>query len=190
MGTVPNVSTETTGITTTAPTLNSDLRDAFNFLLAPPQCTVTTTGTTTVASGTVPSLFNGWASTVVMNDGQWSSGTPSRLTAMTPGLYEISLYLHYSYVSFTGQQVAHCGIALNNGGAAWLNQNGANRLAEDTRVMSQVSALGTSIDIIVETFLNVNDYVEAYTAQTSGSNGTIASGVFNAAFGIRWVGCQ
>lgn len=190
MGTVPSPSTETTGVTTTAAQLNSDIRDATNFLLAPPNCVVTTTATTNISSGTPAGLLNTWASAVVMNDNQWTSGTPSRLTAMTPGLYEISLYLHYNYVTYTGTQMAICGIALNNNGGGWLSNNGANRLAEDTRVLSNSSSLGTSISIEIELFMNAGDYVEAYTAQTSGSTATISSGVFSASFGIRWVGSQ
>ena len=191
MGTVPNQLTWTTGVPATAPNLNSNVRDAINFLLSPPLVSVTTTSSLSWASSTNPAIITQWATATTNTDSNWAlSPNPSRLTANTPGLYEIWLYIHYGYVTYTATQMAHCGIALNNAAGAWLNNGGANRLAEDTRVLSNNASLGTSIDITIDQFLNAGDYVEAYTAQTSGANATIAAGQFNALFGMRWVGSQ
>ena len=54
---------------------------------------------------------------------------------------------------------------LNNGGGSWFASSGANQIAEDTRVLSSNSGLGTSVDIIIEQFMNVGDYVECFSGQ-------------------------
>lgn len=185
MGTVPTLDTFTTGIPVTAPQLNKNARDAVNYLLAPPRASISRSTSWSVTSGATPQLLTIWDQQIIDTDNMWvPTPNPSRITANTPGLYEISLYVHYTNSAASG--LAHCGIAINNEGGGWTTGPGF-RLGEDTRPMTTTASFQTTTSIILEQFLNVGDYVEFYTAQTTAGTLTMSAGTFGALATARWV---
>ena len=101
------------------------------------------------------------ASTISFNaerwdtDNCWSSGSPSRLTCNTPGIYVISAALQFA-VNATGNRFV--GIRLN----------GSTYIANDRR--AAVANEGVVVAIATVYQLAAGDYVELRAAQTSGGN--------------------
>jgi hypothetical protein len=180
------------GVAVSAATLISDVQNSYNFLLAPPRVRVTYGSNANVGSspGTV-NCFSGWSNSSgnplpgYDPDGMWSSGSPSRLTVGTAGLWEWRLTVWYAGIAGLAGTM-QCGIALNSG-ASWSSATSNNmRLAEDTRYIAPVSGFWPGTRIIIEQYMNAGDYVEAFYEQTSGQNMTMQASL--SAFEGQWMG--
>lgn len=178
---VPLQRTWTTGEVVADSHLDRDVRDAVNFLLAPPHAVVASLSSTfTVPSATSFNLITAWDTSVSDSDSMWSPSAPSRLTARTAGLYVIAAYVHFPTPAAGSYGV---GLALNNNGGAW---GGSTRINDDLRP-GTTGPLGTSSTIVATQFLNVGDYVEAYVEQNTGASQTIPNNLFSAQFSALWV---
>ena len=167
----------------TAAELNSNIRDSVNFLLAAPRVVAGRQTSTGWAAGGTPSAFP--MDLEVVDSDTMFTPTSARITCHTAGLFEVGFYIHWVYTS--NASTFHCGVALNSA-ANWFINSGNNRLAEDTRTGSNNSALGTSVSIVTEVFLNVNDYVEFFVATTGAMpSPAINAGQFNSQATARWV---
>lgn len=189
MATLPSQDSYTAGVPVTAPVLNSNIRDAINFLLAPPGVQLTRSAAWTLASNSNPQLISQWDTQILDSDSMWaSSPTPSRIYATTAGLYEFSLFVHYPAALNGATGICHCGLQLNAGGRAWAEAPDY-RIAEDVRPInnSKTPNYGTSADLVVEQAMSAGDYVEFYTCQSSGSTATMGTGTFNIFCAARWV---
>ena len=157
MATVPSQQTFSAGATLTAAQLNDDLRDAVNFLLDPPSAKAySSTVTNHNATGAANFIVVG------LNSESWDNDTihdnvtnNSRLTCKTAGRYLIIGNITFA-ANATGTRAAR----IQLGGATDL---------QTTRVMASPNIV-TSIPVIVEKVLAVNDYVELLGAQNSGGN--------------------
>ena len=180
---VPVMRTWTDGEVVTAAEMNSNVRDPINFLISPPRCLLTTSAGATFSSNASPTVITQWDTPLVNTDGIWSSGNPQRMTANTPGLYEVQMYLHFPWVTVSGNTSYQCGITLNAGGT-W---SGSAALVEATGLGSADQNLGTSVNCVVVQYLNKGDYLEFYEAQDSGSNSSPIAGPFGLLASVRWI---
>lgn len=189
MATLPTQDSYTAGVPVTAPILNKNVRDAVNFLLGPPQALLTRSTAWTVASITVPRLITEWDTEVRDTDNMWNSTpNPSRLTVNTPGLYELTLFVHWPPALNGGNGIAMVGIEVNGNGGVWAAAP-ESRIAEDVRALNNSASpnFGTSSEIIVDQYMSAGDYAEFYTGQSSGSSATMGTGTFNVWASARWV---
>ncbi|MFE5369259.1 hypothetical protein [Streptomyces mirabilis] len=189
MATLPTQDSYTAGVPVTAPVLNKNVRDALNFLLAPPQVLLTRSTSWTLASASNPRLITEWNSEIVDTDGMWNpTPNPSRLTAQTPGLYELTIFVHYPSALNGGSGNVICGIQLNANGGVWAGTP-ESRIAEDGRPLNNGTSpsSGTSSDLVVEQYMNAGDYVEFYAGQSSGSSASMGANAFSLFCAARWV---
>ncbi|MFF1469148.1 hypothetical protein [Streptomyces mirabilis] len=172
------------GETVAAGDLDANIRDAVNYMLAPPRCIVYCANPQQAQGGT-PVAFS--LDTALTNtDGMWTPQNPSVITFNTPGVYKIAAYLHYPYQSGTGIEF-HLGFAQNAGGL-WPVVGAPNRLCEDTRQASGNSAFGSSIWISGIYPFNQGDYVQLFTTQTFATSAIApAGGQFGSQVTARWV---
>ena len=181
---MPVEKTWSTGEIVTAAELNSNVRDAINFLLATPRVVLTFSGTTSVSSSASASLLY-WDTEIVDSDGMHSNTAESYIMFNTPGLYEINCNVHYGYVSTIGTYFL--AIGLNQGGS-WGGSDGlTGRLVADSRTGSNNASIGLGMSCQVEQYVNAGDNVQAFTSQTSGSTNSIPSGTYSMQFAARWV---
>lgn len=187
MATLPAQDSYTAGVPVTAPVLNKNIRDAVNFLLAPPQALLTRSTSWTVTSASNPRLITEWNSEIVDTDGMWNpTPNPSRITAQTPGLYELTIYVHYPSALNGASGIVICGIELNSNGGIW-SAAPESRIGEDVRPIDNGGGSGTSTSLVVEQYMNAGDYVEFYTGQSSGSTATMGTGTFSVFAAARLV---
>lgn len=178
MATVPNEDTIAVGTKIAASWGNSDVRDAINFLLNPPNVHVTNTTGLSHTSGTV--LLLTWDTEVADNDTMHSTVTnTSRLTATTAGLYAV---------------VARASFASNATGIRTLDvrKNAAGAAAGGTRVgFDSATAVGgstvTSVNVADDVRLSAGDYLEAFGFQTSGGALALDASAGLTLFQLRWV---
>lgn len=164
--------------------LNSNIRDAIGYLLAPPRCIIYAANPASVPTQGTPTVFS-WDTQLTNTDSMWNAQAPTKITFNTPGVYQIRGYLHYPYVSGTGVEF-HIGFASNAGGL-WPVAGSPNRLCEDTRQASGNNSLGSSIWIGGLFPFNQGDYIEMFTAQTSPGGLAPAGGQFGSQLTARWV---
>jgi hypothetical protein len=170
--------------TVSAGALNQNVRDAVNYLLAPPRCIIYASNPAQVAAQGTPSVFS-FDSYLTDTDNMWDPQNPTAITFNTPGVYQIRGYLHYPYISGNGVEF-HIGFAVNASGL-WPIIGAPNRLCEDTRQSSGVSAFGTSCWTGGLFQFNQGDYVQLFTAQTSSGALAPAGGQFGCQVTARWV---
>lgn len=182
---VPVPRTWTTGEVVTDAELNKEVRDAISFLLSPPRAVVTVLGAPfNIATGNSTGPITAWDTVLSNGDTMWSPSKPSRLTANTPGRYQLAIYIHFPYSSGSPTGDLHVGLALNSNGAAW---GSATQLEEDSRPGSTSARLGTSCSLIFEQFLNTGDYIEAHAWQYTGGTLSITNTQFTCQFSALWV---
>lgn len=178
MATVPSPRTWTSSELVTAAKLNTDIRDAFNFLMAPPRCVLRKSGQQTISSGVLTAVT--WDTELIDSDGGHSTVTNnSRYVAQTAGWY----HLIASMVFYQPTDVGFYETFFIK------NADGSTRQSR-----SDVHAMSTDI-VVVSTSgymsLAVNDYVEAHVYQSSGADRSLESGngsaIFPSSFEIRWV---
>lgn len=181
MATVPVPRTWTTGEIVTAAEMNTEIRDSVNFLLATPRCILYRSTDLVVGNSATPGVVS--LDTELRDNDNMHTGAATRMIAKTAGRFEFLWYIHYPPYSANAGTM-ECGIGLNGAGT-W---GGSARLNEDSRIMCKDTVLGTSASIRAVQFMNVNDYVEFFTAQTSTVSQTIAGGIpFNMQASGRWI---
>ncbi|MFE5369258.1 hypothetical protein [Streptomyces mirabilis] len=185
---VPVPRTWTTGEVVTDTEMNTEVRNAVSFLLSPPRAVVTVLGAPfNVPTGNATGPITAWDTQISNSDTMWSPSKPSRLTANTPGRYQLTIYIHFQYSSAATTANFHVGLALNSNGAAW---SSANQLEEDARPGTTSGRLGTSCSLTFEQFLNTGDYVEAYAFHNTGNTESIPNTQFSCQFSALWVSSQ
>lgn len=177
MATIPSEITWVSGQVVTAAQLNSNLRDAVNFLINLPVVELQQTVAQSIPNSAFTAIT--WNSEQVNNDGMHSTSTnPSRITAVTTGRYLIASTVAYSS-NTTGRRLT--GYFING-----------SQLAGGQYEIGTLIGGGNDTPITARTrqiFLNVNDYVEVQTLQTSG--GALNTGVDannQSDVTCRWVG--
>lgn len=171
MATVPSEITWTTGQVVTAAQLNSNLRDAVNFIISPPLFVGRQTVTQSIANTTWTVVT--WDTEDIDRDNGHSTVTnTSRYTAQTTGWYEISANVDWA-ASATGDRAISWTI------------NGANRAGKVQ--LGATPSFDTAIHTAGVVFLNANDYVEIGVWQNSG--GALSTGLTdgNPRVSVRWV---
>lgn len=161
---VPALRTWTAGEIVTAAMLNSNVRDAIGFVLAPPAAALRSTVAQSVPNSSWTSIA--FATEDVDNDGGHSTTTnTSRYTAQTPGWYRVN----GGSVGFTG----------NSTGTrrTRLAVNGAPLSASQVLIVAS-AAVAMSLPVVgAEFYLAVGDYVEvqAYQDVTTPAGGALTT---------------
>jgi hypothetical protein len=170
MATVPVEITWVTGQVVTAAQLNSNLRDAVNFLIARPMFVGRQTVAQSIAATTWTAAL--WDTEDKNNDGMHSTSTnPSRATAQTAGWYTDHSNMDWA-ASATGQRLIAWTInGAGRAGKVHLNAAGTFDTAENTSGM---------------VFLNVGDYFEVTIWQNSGGALNTSSTDGNPRVQILW----
>jgi hypothetical protein len=171
---VPSPYTASTGSFITAALWNTQVRDAVSFLADPPRFSGLCTTSPTIATGSTGFTTLSIDTEIYDTEGGHSPSTnPSRYTAVYAGLYKVTYSVSYG-VNSTGSR------------AARITVNGAQPSAPGSVIQSPtpttVSWVGAGS---FEVFLNVGDYVELGTFQTSGGNMTPNS--TNCGFSLIWL---
>ena len=171
MGSVPLPRTFQAGEVETATFMNS-LSAVLTFVQNPPRCSVYS-GSTGFSCTTGAGQLVTWDSELYDTDSMHStSSATTRLTAQTPGLYEIKGQYNFG-TNGTGQrQVA-------------IFKNGAPQCYESTNALaaSQSTLLSLSKDL----YLAAGDYVEFQVQQNSGGTIVAPVGQQYGWFQARWV---
>lgn len=167
MATVPVPRTWTVGELLTAAKLNTDARDAINFLLAPPLAVLTKNAGQSITSGSYGALL--WQTESVDRDGGHSTVTnTNRYTAQTAGYYAMTTYAEWSLENTTGfRRIAY-------------RVNGSTVTHQATQPPS-VSNCQANLSGLL--FLSVNDYVEVMADQSSGVTMTVPA---TARWDVAW----
>ncbi|HEY6021598.1 MAG TPA: hypothetical protein VIY48_17545 [Candidatus Paceibacterota bacterium] len=174
MATVPAEITWVSGQVVTAAQLNTNLRDAVNFLINKPTCQVRQTVSQNLTTGSAAAIA--FDTEDVDNDNMHSTTTnTTRLTAVTSGRYHVGG--GYCAASTTGRK------------EVWVRINGGDVNGTESGVPGG-SAVATGPALRgVSIFLNAGNYTELWVFQDSG--GTIAtsvSGAQQASFFALWTG--
>lgn len=169
MGSVPTPRTFQAGEIETAAYLNS-LSQVLNFMQNPPRCSVWNNATAnTLVSGTGASIA--FDSELYDTDNMHSTtSNTTRLTAQTPGLYDIKGSADFGSSSSGTRQIS----IYKNGSAQAFDSDGA-MAAADVLFLSK------------EIYLAAGDYVELWALQTTGANLTMPTGQSLLWFSARWV---
>lgn len=158
---VPALRTWTAGEIVTAAMLNTNVRDAINFLLSKPYVSVYQTAAQSIPTATFTAI--NFDTEETDNDGMHSTGTnPSRLTAVTPGWYLVSGQVAYA-ANATGSRNARLGVNL------------AVVPASGTTTLPANGNLGVATVATRAVFLNAGDFVQIQGMQSSG--GALNTGV-------------
>lgn len=163
--------------------LDLNIRDAVNFLLSPPRVSLACGSPQDIQVGPPTFQVFGWDTEIIDTDEMWDSADPTKVHINTPGLYAVRAYLRYPYISPSGVSY---GLALGrNTGGQWPSNNYPNRLADDTRSASKDSGRMTSLWISILYPFQAGEYIEVFTAQTTGNSRT-PDKLLNG-FDVRWV---
>ncbi|MFI6296699.1 hypothetical protein ACIBEJ_34275 [Nonomuraea sp. NPDC050790] len=152
MATVPSQRTWTVGELLTAAKLNTDLRDAVNFLLAPPLALLRLSADINIPNATLTAI--NWNTEVIDRDGGHDNSTnPFRYTFQTAGYYEVATQIAFN-TNGTGLRLVH--LYDNNYPLAG-NQGTGNSVQ-----LTCISAGRTH-------FFNVGEYILVQVYQNSGA---------------------
>lgn len=156
MATVPAEITFTAGAVLTAAQLNTNLRDAINFIIAPPYAVLRQTSAQAISSATWTGLT--FDVEDLDRDGMHSTtSNTSRATAVTAGYYAIK-----GALLFTANGTGNRGLVVQVNGSA------SNRYGK----VQWPGFAGGSAGLLTsrELYLNVGDYAEIACNQTSGGS--------------------
>lgn len=169
MATVPVMRTWVTGEVVTAAYLNSNLRDASNFLLAPPLAVLRQSSTQSVPNAAYTAILLD-AEDIDRDSGHSTVTNTSKYVCQTPGWYSDQATLSYAS-NATGLRIAG------------FNVNGVdiNRSQQVPTVSTGGSA--TVLTTTCTVYLNALDNIELHGYQTSGGALLCSNGRQQ----IRWV---
>jgi hypothetical protein len=173
---VPAPITFTAALFVTDTILNTEIRDALNFLLSPPRCSLYKSADATIGDNT-------WG--VISFDTELydpytpgaHSGTSSRLTAAEDGLYAVFAKIRFGGITSGAMDLD-------------VRKNAAAVQTAGTRL--QVVTVGATTggdefpNVAFDAQLNAGDYIEMFGRQASGSTKTIVSAAGNTVFQFRW----
>jgi hypothetical protein len=145
-----------TGEQVTVAKLNEYLRDAMGFVADPPRCSVRVTAQTI---GTVSETSLSWDTENYDTDGMFAVGTPTRVTIVTPGRYDILLNISIGGGAFLERCVAY--IRVN--GATYIAECGERKRAAGWPSASQ-------FPILTEYRFVAGDYIEVRVYQENAGN--------------------
>lgn len=192
MATVPTPRTWVSGDTPTATELNLDVRDGWGFLANPPRCKVySTTGHTVTTSGGLSNdTTMTWDTEIYDTDGIHSSGSPSRLTCVTAGVYQIVLHVNWNPVNDASPGVRYAAVKLNAGGVADIDTSLTNQIGNDiSRLTNSNTSLPQTNHISLQYLMIAGDYIEAMLGTSFSSQSTIVVGAASRTFfAMRWIG--
>lgn len=168
---VPNQRDWVVGEIVTAAMLNSNVRDAVDFLLDPPMCDLYQAAAQSIPNGALTALV--WDTEVYDNDSAHSTVTnSSRITIQTPGWYHVSAAYSMD-LNTTGYRLV---CLYKNGSVA----KTGNRIAPSS---NQTAA-------VLDAYLSVSagDYLEIVVLQSSGAAlSTWVANAFRSFCTARWV---
>jgi hypothetical protein len=154
---VPSQETAAVGQFIAASLWNDDVRDAVDFLLSPPRCRLWSTAAVSATTSTYTAMT--WNSEDYDTDGMHStSSNTSRITIVTPGLYQLSGVLGWAG-NATGrrwQQWYLNGVSLGVDYSTIFYAGGSSAI--------EMPAATTCVELIA------GDYVELFGWQDSGVN--------------------
>lgn len=183
MAVIPVQRTWAIGEIVSASELNSNIRDAINFLLATPRCELTNSTSFTVGGNAVSVLVN-FDTTLTDTDSMHPS-SGARITANTAGLYECWAQIHFPFLNNAANSIGAGVFLTKDDGGTFTNQVVE---ANDFRRISQNSGLGTSSYVSKDIYLNVGDYVSLWGMQNTGSSMTTnGGGIFYIHLAAQWV---
>jgi hypothetical protein len=159
----------------TAATLNLEIRDALNFLLAPPRAILRRVAAQSIPNLTTPTTPVQWDTEDQDTAGGFTLASNTRYTAQYPGRYKISCVIGWT-ANATGLRV----LAVNvNGGA--------------NVVMAIVNNVGTGLSTVVSGAItipwqfSIGDYFQVQISQGSGAALTHAGGT-DSYCTVEWIG--
>lgn len=179
MATIPSEITWVSGQVVTAAQLNSNLRDAVNFLINRPMVELRQTVAQSFATGNTTTAMT-WDTEDFDNDNMHSTVTnPSRITATTAGRYH-----------FGGGIAWSANATLRRG--SWYRINGTSVTPSGETMLQSTSSGVAALPVRAITyFLNAGDYVEVIGYQESGGalSTNVATDVSEQpSFNARWIG--
>ena len=175
MATVPSEVTVTAGTVLPAATWNTNVRDAINFVIAPPLCLLRQTVAQSVGNNSFTALTMDTED--IDRDGGHSTVTnTSRYTAQTAGYY-----LHSGLVGWSGN-------ATGRRASRWAVNGTAANSTDVINAATSASAIDVSPAARI-IYLNVGDYSELFAFQDSGGNlnTAVATGSDQPGSSILWV---
>jgi hypothetical protein len=155
---------------------NVELRDTFNFLLAPPRCYAFKTSDGALANASWGALnFNG--ELYDSNAAHDNSTNNTRLVAPESGLYTI--------IAHTMFETSSAGLRLID---VRKNANAVQTGGTDLSMVVQAGNGTTEARLIVavDAQLNAGDYVESFAWQNSGAPLNVIGGAANCFLSFRW----
>lgn len=170
MGTVPTPYDWVAGTAPTAAQLDAGVRDVGRFVLAVDRAFAWRNAAQTIANGTDTAV--NWPIEYFDNDGLLNSGTPTRFTISTPGIY-----LATGMVGWAGNSTGYRVAALYRNGAIWAN--------ESVQYPGHANAC-TAIVPSALVSLSATDYLELKVRQNSGAGLNVSY----AQMSLVWVGSQ
>lgn len=178
MATVPTFTTWVDEQVVTAADLNAQLRDAGNFVLDPPRCTVYHSADRTLTTATwTLAIFDSEAQDT---DTMHSTATNnSRLVATTAGRYFVT-----ALVYFAGNATGGRGINFTKNGAGTrtsLSTNVSDGFASGVANTNQL------VSVAFEVNMAAGDYLEMFLYQSSGGNLAYIGGANCTRVSMRWV---
>lgn len=156
MATVPVEITWTTGQVVTAAQMNSNIRDAVNFILSPPVAVMRQTVAQTLTTGTWTGITLD-TEDLDRDNGHSTVTNTSRYTAQTAGWY------------LPGGKISYASNATNRRWTRW-DVNAAEINATRLSMQAANGDLSELVMCSAWIFLNVNDFLEAKGFQDSGGN--------------------
>ena len=159
--------------------LNLEIRDTANFLLAPPRCFAYRTADKSLTSGTI-TLYD-------MDAELYDPYTPaahstsvnnSRLAAAETGEYTVK-----AHVTWAANAAGSRSLQLRKNAAG---SSVGGTLILDTGTLPSAGNVGFLL-ITVDVPLNANDYIELFVSQTSGGPLNVLAGSGNTFLSFRWV---
>lgn len=178
MATIPSQRTWTAGEIVTAAMLNSNVRDAVNFLLGRPHLEVRATSAQAMTNAAFTSV--NFDTEDRDNDGTHSTvSNTSRLTCVTPGWYLPGGGVSFTNTSNGGQRIAR--FAINSTAVA----ASAGRNSSDASLIYVVAPRSRAV------FLNAGDILEiqGFQDQTGGAalNTSVASSETQCGMSALWI---
>lgn len=178
MATVPSQGTVSIGNKGTAALWNDDVRDAINFLLAPPRAEVYQGASTNMPTSGTAALMLFDTEAYDSDTMHSTSSNTSRLVATTAGLYAVFFQLAWA-ANATG--VRQLDIKKNAGG-----NFASGSFVSTQRIVPPSGVIATAAGEL-DVQMNAGDYLEMFGTQTSGGALASSPGSYVTYFGMRWV---
>lgn len=161
----------------TAPVLNTEIRDIFNFVLAPPRVVLARTATLSVPSGTNTAIP--WDNEILDTFGGWVSTAATRYTVQVPGKYRVSAVVSFSNHS---DNIRVIRVRVNGATPLWTIAS-----ASPVHSVSADTIVTTSL-VLPYTFA-IGEYFEIMASQSTGSTLFVSGSSGNDSYmTAEWVG--